>query len=223
MSGRWYYKGHHGLIKLQLNHLKEYVETLENLIGKELSDFDSFVEKEAAKLEEEERDFFYDHHLDTQWQLSEIFPNILRTSLFIKCYSILETELINMCDVLQKRNNYPIRLSDLKGKGIFLAQLYYKKVVGIEFPDQSKSWAEILKYNLIRNIFVHKEGHLSDDDKSKKAADYIENKTSILLDKYCRIQLTKDFVPQAIDVIEDFFNEFFEVIEKNVKSASILL
>lgn len=58
-----------------------------------------------------------------------------RTSLFITCYSFIEHELVQICNLQHKRHNYKIKLKDLHGDGIKRAAEYLTKVADINFPN----------------------------------------------------------------------------------------
>lgn len=185
MRKRWFYKGYHIVIISQLEYLSQYIKTMEKLLKSEYEKFDYILDEKIKNLEnEEEKEFLCDKYLEDFWHLKDVFPNILRTSFFVKCYSILETELNNVCKLLQKQNGYRLSVSDLKGNGIERAQLYCKKVVCIDFPDKSKAWQEIKNYNILRNIIVHREGLVSgyQDKYLDKINKYIKKTPGIFIE-----------------------------------------
>ena len=200
-------------IEIELDNLSEYVAIFEDSLTDELEEFTSRTEKQASKLTKEQQNEFYElFYIDKRWQLSEVFPNTLRSSLFVTCYSLLEHELVGLCEYLQREHNYSIKVTDLRGKGIFGAQTYLKKVVGIDFPDQTSSWTDIVVYNRIRNFIVHNNGQLDDSNQAKKLESFINAKPSISLDQLKYIQFSKDFCPEVIGTLESFFDELFKIL-----------
>jgi hypothetical protein len=216
MNKTWYHKGDRAFIQLNLEILKDYTISLEKMTKKELKRLDSFIEKKALKLCEEDKDFLYNSYSDNHWLLSKEFPNILRTSLFIKCYSNLEIELIKICRSVDKSHFHKNNLSDFRY--IFQVENYFKDVVKINLHDNIRVWEEIKSYHLIRNLLVHNEGKLNrkgrpkDVENSKKVKEYIKNKISITLDEFDYIQLKENFIFEVLETIETFFDEFFELL-----------
>lgn len=188
------------LMKFELELLEEYAKKLETLI-----------KKEAAKLEQQKQDEFFENYTDDFWMLQKVFPNIFRSSLFIACYTLLENQLIDICELLQGQYNYTIKVSDLKGRGITVAKIYLKKVACIDFPDQSSHWKKILKYNLIRNVVVHNRCRLDEDNKNaKEIRTFIKNSSSLSLDDNEYIQFSKKFILEVLDSLNAFSNDFFK-------------
>jgi len=199
-------------IQIKLDSLFEYAELIEKLIEKEFKKFNLKVEKEAAKLSDEQKDGLYDYYSDEHWNFSKGYSDILRTSLFIKCYSLLEYELDALCKHLCEKNNYSLILTDLNGKGIFRAKDYLKKVALINFPDSTNEWQEVTAYNKIRNIFVHNAGTFDNEESLNKLAYIFNTHTSIKSDKLLQIHLEKEFCFEVITVLKQFFDKLFKTI-----------
>lgn len=200
------------MIKIELDTLREYTTTLEDLLTQELENLRLWSEKETSKLLKERQEDFYDFHSDDYLSLSEIFPNTLRSSLFVTCYSLLECRLIDLCKYLRKQHNYSIKLDDLRERGISGARVYLKKIMGINFPDQPPLWTDILVYKDIRNFIVHNDGRLGDSDKAKKVKAFINARSSISLDHRKRIRFSGDFYLEVINTLESFFDELLKAL-----------
>jgi len=224
MNKRWFWIRRHGIIKLKLEQFKEYSKKLEDCLKQELSKLNSTIAEEEAEVESQEgKDWLQDTYGDSRWNLSEIFPNILRTSLFTTCYSFFENELNLICELLQEKNECPVHYlgnfdNGKEGKGIRRAQRYLKKIIKINFPDQSTAWTEILIYQAIRNIIVHNDGKLDNKENGRfkeifrRLEDYIKKKPSIHIDDFKRIQLSLDFILEMVTTIELFLNQLYESI-----------
>lgn len=201
----------HHFMKFELEQLEEYAKKLESLLSREAKKLETLLKKEAAKLEQQKKDEFFENYTDDFWMLQEVFPNIFRASLFIACYALLENQLIDICELLQRQYNYTIKVSDLKGRGITVAQNYFKKVVCIDFPDQLPHWDKIRKYNLIRNVVVHNRCRLDEDNKhAKEIRTFIKNSASLSLDANEYIQFSKKFIVEVFDSLNGFSNDFFK-------------
>jgi len=194
-------------IVINLENLRRYAETFEQMLNKETTAFEERIEQTALTIPEEERFDFYDFHSDEHWQLLEIFPDIMRKSLFINCYSYLESKIFNLCDHIYEKLGCSKPLSQItKHKGIFKAQYYFKNVAKVYFPDDSKVWEDILNYNLIRNCIVHNDSELkAKKDKVEKVSKFINNKSSIIIEKNKIKIIHEDFSLEFINTIDDFF------------------
>ena len=201
-------------IAFDIRNLREYVRKLEDVLRNELEKFNLRVEEETSKLPEHQKEEFYNFCSGEYWQLTEVFPHIFRSSLFVTCYSFFEHELNELCGYFHKHQSCPIKINDLKGDGIFRAKIYLKKVVGIEFPDQSTSWEDIVDYNKIRNIIVHNNGKLDDSQKSKRIEEFIKKKSSIKLNNLKFIKFNDNFSLEIISTIKEFLDELIKVIPK---------
>jgi hypothetical protein len=205
---------------LHIENLRQYATTIEELLRKKLDKFNAMVDKKASRIPAEELDDFYDYHGDTGWQLQEIFPEILRKSLFITTHSFLEHQLNQICKFFSDQQEYKLKISDLRHEGIIRAQVYLKKVVGIDFPDQTPTWSEIKEYNRIRNVFVHSEGKLNDSPKSGEIRAFIQRKGSIELSEDNTIRLGPTAIIEYLNVLEEFFNNLYDVIRQFTATTS---
>lgn len=203
-------------IDSNLCNLSDYTAIIEDLLAHKLKEINFQTDKAESELTKEEQQDYDNPFEDDQWHLSEVFPNTLRFSLFVTCYSLLEYALINLCASLQEQHKYPNKFGDHKEKGIFEAKTYLKDTCHVSFPDQTNSWNKIVYYYHIRNFIVHSEGRLDDGDKTKKVKmvkSFIKAHPSLItLDNLERIQLSKDFCPEAIETLKIFFMELFKTV-----------
>lgn len=214
MKEEWFHKERFQVwIDLNLRNLRELTDTVEELLENKTKNFKSWVGKEASKISQEKQEEFYELYIDEYHQLSKIFPNILRSSLFIMHYAFFESQLSNLCKSLQKQFSYPIKLTELRGKGIDRAKDYMKKIGKIiNFPDQTPAWNNIKRYEDIRNFVMHKASKLDESKQVKKVETFINAKSSIDLDPLKNIQFAKSFCPEVNNTLQSFFNELFKVL-----------
>ena len=203
------------VVDINLDNFEQYAMTLEDLLVREQKQFDSRVKEAESKWQGQDRNEFYSMYEDDYWRLSEIFPNLLRSSFFITCYSFLEHTLLDLCGYFQKKYKYTVELPDLAGKGIFKARTYLKKVVGIDFPDQFSSWADIVIFTYIRNFIVHNDGQLDKSNHVAEVKSFINQRQWISVDTlHERIQFTGNYYQKIIDILRKFFDELFAAISR---------
>lgn len=199
-------------IRVDIDLQKKYNATLEEALEKKISEFNSWVNEEASKLQDEERDDFAEYVGDKYSILTEHIQNTLRLSLVVTSFSLLERELTLMCKNLKEESTYSLNLSDITGKGIERCKKYLKKVAGIDFPDNSLAWRNILVYKEIRNFIVHNNAKLDNSDKAKKIKDFMKNKNSVALEADKRMKFSKDFPNEVVNTLKDFFKDLLDAL-----------
>jgi len=200
-------------IEMGLDDLRRCIQIVERNLKNTLEEFKTSVEEEASHYQGEEKESYYEFHSGEHWQLSDVFPNVVRASFFITCFSRLEYNLNNLCTNLQREHRYPEGLTDSKGKGIVRAKNYLKKVAKRKFPDNINEWEDILVYNIIRNVFAHNGGilNLKKGKNLKKVESYIKKYPQLItIDHLKRLTISAEFCPEVINTIEKFFSSLFK-------------
>lgn len=177
-------------------HLRNYVTMMGESLKKQ---FESLKSKEDPIEEFSFLDFEY---LE--------FVKILRSSCFVICYSAIERQLMSICE--ERQDKHTMKLKDVKGDGIELAQIYLKKQIGIDFPDQAEAWMKIQDYRQVRNIIVHNQGFIAEKHlNEKKFQDILRRHPDLAIDKESLNELTisDSFCFEVIDTMQTFFNDLF--------------
>ena len=200
------------LIEINLTHLKEYSVFVEGFLKEKQKQFTSWIEELTSTITEEDRkEELCDAYSD---DYSEVYPGILRTSLFIACFSLLEGELTKLCKRLNKKSKFSLDINDLTGKGIERARVYLKKVAGIDFPDETNFWKDIIIYQKIRNSILHNDKKIVDKD-MEDIKKYITRTHSIEIDDSGRVIFHDNFCSEVIGNVYDFFVALFSSLSKN--------
>jgi len=197
-------------IEIDLSHLREYARLIEDLLKDKQKEFDSWVEEKASKLSKEQKEEFYEFYSDDHWELSEVYPNILRESLFVATLSLVEHELISLCRNLYRENKYNLALDEVMGNGIHKAKLYLNKVANV---GNNTQWNDILIFQKIRNFIVHSRRKLDNSRNAKEVESYIVSSSSIRLDDLKRMQFSNTFCLEVIEKVDEFFNSLFEELK----------
>ncbi len=220
------FDAHRSVTRHQLSDLRDYAQTIEELIETER---DRLSRNEPEDLTEDNFEDVMISQAEDYLLLRDSFPIILRNSLFITIYTVLEDELMKTCNRLRESFNVDLKPSDLKGKGINRSRKYLKKVVVINFPDNTNEWKEIRKFNLLRNTIAHSNGNIiageTDQEKlnNKELCAYIEKSSIIDISSNFHIQLSKDFILHALDITEAFLIELFQNIAEELKKLAFEL
>lgn len=187
---------------------------LEGAVTRELAEFQRAVDANASMLSESERDEHYRFHSGSRWTLEEVFPNIIRSSMFLTCYALLEARLDQFCQVAAREMGTKLTLGDIHGKGIVRARIFLKKVVGMQFPDCTEQWREISTYGIIRNALAHSNGVLDDSRKREPVRRFANETHGLVKLTTDHVVLPQaDFVPRVIATIGEFFEQLHSAWE----------
>jgi hypothetical protein len=194
--------------------LKRYLGTLNKLLKKEQEDLPKMIEVEAEKLTNEDNRDYRDFYAEELWYLKKDYPNILRQSFLMACYSCLEHDLFRLCDYFQKTQDLPIP----EKRGIQSARQYLEKEAKFKSLDKLPSWEEILHLQDIRNCIAHNDGRLGEykkrDDKIRK---YIQKKSDLLsLEEDDTITIRNEYCMHVLNMIEAFLDALFQADREEV-------
>lgn len=153
------------MVRIELDQLERCVAEIHETLAGQVTEFQRYVDERAGSMDADTRDEWYEWNSDRHWELSEVFPRIVRHSVFVTAYGFLEHTLLAVCRHLQREARHSVELSDLKGKDIELARAYLKKVHGLAFPDQSVEWNRLSWYRKIRNCLVHNDNRIPSGEK----------------------------------------------------------
>lgn len=203
-------------LDLELNNALEYATELEQSLSDTANRLARSLEATAAKLVDVAAvEDLYDWHNDDLWRLTTVFPAMMRSSLFVSCYSLLEHRLNDLCGVIQRERKLALTPKELDGDGIFRSKVYLNKVVGIEFADGGGTpWDSIWTRNKLRNAIVHTDGRLTEEAATKLAAFFKQNTELLKLSPRRQIDLGVGFCPHFIQTIRKFFHLLIAELEK---------
>ncbi len=210
-----------GFFRSYLTKTQEFV-TLEN---KEAA---RWIEKlHVEDTPNQEYEFYSEKEFRESWkdameesiseELTEHTEIIFRSFLLI-LFANFEESLNHLCDGYQRYLNLKLGLKDIKGTGIQRSTAYLEKVADFKLPGKSL-WDSVLDIQKVRNCIVHSAGET--DDKHLMA--YIQNnniagfslqyehETQGLITKHIRIRTTYDYCERALQQMEDYSNELYEL------------
>ena len=198
-SLRWFEIG----ISIDLDNLQNYVNTLEQTLVQQKKSFEEMVDRQAAEIEEEYRDEFYEYHSDEHWQLSDVFPSTLRSSVFVASYSMFEHHLVDVCKREYKRQKLA-KVPNFRNRVIFSAKEYLENDAKIKLPNKMPAWDMICVYNKLRNTIIHENGKLNERIKEELKG-YLSKSSAVTLDQYDILHFTEEFCLEVIKNMKEFF------------------
>lgn len=147
------------------------------------------------------------------------FSPLLNNSFFLMSYSIFERNLFEISSYCQLEEEKQISAKDIKGKGyIDQFRRYLDLVIGVDLTNIKNEWAEIEKYQTIRNAIAHKNGVLNDIDKNLK--DFIDLNQSISLDEVNKTVhiVSINFISKFTELIKRFISKLLKEIDRQKRN-----
>gem|GEM_PF-3230859 len=95
-----------------------------------------------------------------------ILPSV-SSAIFLGMYSDFEAFLNMICKAHRNNTGQAIALNDISGNGIERAATYLTKVVEIKNLKNSSEWNELKHWNRVRNILVHNNRVIRNDQDEK--------------------------------------------------------
>lgn len=214
-------------IRLKTDSFKNYLQHMETFLETEIRSLhERYSESTEGYSAELAQQTYEDEFLDDSYYLKTEFPNILRKSFIVSIYSYLEQQLFDICDYLQRHNNFDKKNKDISNgrKSIFFTEHYLKNIAEIDLNNTESQWEEILKINRIRNHITHEgksicENILNPNNKNEKrvvetfeAYKYfrlLEEKPFLKNNQveYYKIMLTSDFCYAILNKVIEYLRE----------------
>lgn len=177
-------------------------------------------------VEEEDRFHHTLHGLDGEtWHLetlfSERFPALQRAATFLVVWGAFEHSLDELCREVAVAAKLKLKVTDLDGRGIRRARAYLTKVaelLGDNILDSG--WQELVNLQALRNVFAHRDGTLTDNDKHQR--EYAAQSPHITLSG-STVVLQPTFMPYVLETqqsvllllkqaVEERFGKFEAVV-----------
>lgn len=187
--------------------LFEYLKQIEDYVAA----IEEFLKSSLEKARQEDDMQGYDPRFTPDIQYGALFPDMLWNTVFLHCYFFAEASLNQICDNVKLAEDYTIGLQEIKGSGIQRAGLYLSKVAGVKRPFETEAWQKLNDLRSIRNILTHAEGYV--DPANKQVIEYAKKYPGFSVvdfsyDPRCiQIGISKEFVQEAILIIETFFRD----------------
>ena len=140
-----------------LEYFSAYVSNLEKHLEAERS-----RARERLEFHPEARAYLEEH----LFVIESIFPNLLRSSLVVSVYTVLENGLRNRCDCLQNWKGCPFSADEIAERGnVPKYKKYVERLTDIRF-QQIGEWRQLEAHGEIRNRIVHNQGQINPSNTS---------------------------------------------------------
>lgn len=192
--------------------LRDQIEHLEYMFNFEINRLSDFLEN-LIEMHRKEEDYFK----DSGREFFELLPNYYFNSFVIRIYSLLESEMFEICDSLLRYNNILLVCEkDLTGSSVEKFKKCLTKMFHLEINNDL--WKEIDNLRLVRNTIVHRESILSEHEK-KKIKEYMQyhNLTSDMVES---ILTNQKYCQHIHDFCCDFIQEMYSLVKKEYKEEN---
>lgn len=196
----------------EVNQLQEYSRTLERLLKGAVQDLQIRNDVRAQPLSEDDKAQLNEWYFEQHTELSETYPSILRESLFVSSYSLIESLAFKICDHAKEMNNIRLSVKDLNGNGLKQCHTYLTKVVGLDQLQNNLHYSQLSFLSHIRNALVHNQGTLRDADKFEAQ---LKQWDSVSLNQSGGILLSKDFNEKMLSHIRGFGLDIFVALRES--------
>jgi hypothetical protein len=198
------------VLAMEIGQLGSYANAVEQMLIEQMQKINGEFQEHTAGKSKEEREAVLDWYGGEVASLTDEYPKILRYSLFVHSYRLLERVLLEIANHYRQTGHLELSPSDLRDKGIEQARTYLKKVALVQFPD-TESWQDVTTLQLIRNLIVHNEGELRKDHgkERQKIEDLAKKWKDDIAIEGGNIELSQKIIFHVFDTFNTFFNELF--------------
>lgn len=151
--------------------IAELPGTLQDGISKAIDHFSQQVDAAVAKMSEVEQNEYLDFVSDRHWELSTEYPLLMRRALLMVTYSKTEYSLHRLCEAAHLDGKCSVPNPD--DVYLPLSESYIKNQLAITDASLEPNWQYLNAIRLMRNTFVHSDGHLSADENSQKIRQFL--------------------------------------------------
>lgn len=194
----------------KLNIFKDYKSRIEEKYDQELTELHEKYIEQAKGLNEYELGVFREDTAEDRFYIEDIYTKIHVRSTLVTLYSFLENSLNRLCNQLESRNSYPLKLNELRGDGIFRAKLFLEKLALIDFRPVNPEWMKISDMNKLRNCIIHCEGNIKKTKNESAIKEIIKKNKSLECHFSSELIVKKEYVDELILTIEKLITELFE-------------
>jgi hypothetical protein len=201
----------------ELESIQKFTVIAEKAIKAEVENFDQYIKEKSGNLEGQELQEYLFDHSDEFERVSVHFAQIHRSSIFLRCYGLLERILHYISEDFALWNETKIQEKDLKGQGIERTKEYLSKVHDFDFAQNNILWSILKRYGRIRNLFAHTYGDLPDDPSERARILEDLSHLEFIHSDSNDIILEENFNSKFFEILRTFFDDFFARVEEYIK------
>ena len=165
-------------IHADVAYIKELSDITEHFLKQEFRAIINRANEESAEnLSEFKKGFIAECYAEDVDKIQEVFPRILRYSLFVTSMTKLECNIVLLCKGAQKIFELSADFNPKPPNVINRAIEYLEKHIGINIKKFSHYTELIENYRMVRNCIVHSEGTSQNEVKTNHSYASLLQKT----------------------------------------------
>nr|WP_294994496.1 hypothetical protein [uncultured Sediminibacterium sp.] len=138
-------------LKTDLDYLKEYIHFNIKKLNERNAKLNNLLNEEKNE-QPQFSDFFEKIYLQDKIRI----PTYLYHSTLVSLYSLLEVTLIEICDLITLKTEFPIPLDQISGQNIIgKTRIFLSKVANLNFQKLDTQWLTITQIQKLRNLIIH--------------------------------------------------------------------
>lgn len=199
-----------GVFKEKLHHYNWYLQQTEQAFKQADNQLQEELTRkiEASESEDEKEHWYQSYGWDISLQQSE-YPSILRESLFLSLYNLLEFHLNHLCEMLETIADHNFTYKDVAGQGYQRAITFLQLTLAFEKSDIPENQF-LLEANRIRNRIVH-AGSILPSLPTDKVNKFIASHPHLLGGAPShRIVIKSEFIEECMDRMGKLFQYLSE-------------
>jgi hypothetical protein len=140
------------------------------------------------------------------------FPSLQRSSAFLSLYSFFESELLFLCELVEKVAN-PSGPFTRPQRDVITTCRKYLQGAGIETKGGGVEWNEVTNLRDVRNCIAHADAKMA--PKSKELWDYVKKNEFLDVHTTSIIHVKKGFLDHALKAFDRYFYVLWRGIENS--------
>lgn len=151
--------------------------------------------------------------VDLDDMFTSYYPSVIRRSVFLTLYGMLEHDYEKLCNGFAKGHDKPIKLSDLKHSGFERCDLFARKIIGM---PTSPHYGMVKKVTKLRNACAHNDARFVENDEKpiNELVELMNNYPDLLVRDGKQI----NFKAGSLQAMTNILRGYFDDVEKALKA-----
>jgi len=207
----------HSYINRDVDDIKELSILVERTLKDEQNSIISRANREDTKnLSGFEEQFIAECYAEDLGKAQEVFPRILRYSLFVTSMSKFEGNVVSLCrgvkQLFKITENFNVRPPNIVYRGIE----YLKSNVGINTNQYTHYINLADNYRILRNCIVHSEGDVKESRDKELLRELISDTSTLGLDRHDHVIIHEGFIDNSIHLTQLLMTKLLDSVEEKI-------
>lgn len=197
-------------IELELSALDYHLNFIEDQIKKK-----EFWEKKLSQrrikkqgLTPDDPEWHYEQN-ELDYTVEFLVPKLFRSTFLVSLYAVYESAVIEIAEIIQKREAFPVSINDLKGDFLKRARKYYQ-IMGFQLSSD-KAWERIIMLSDLRNAIAHANGRIEMlKEKTRSKIEEWEKQNIGICSMHGFLFLEESFLRDTFNLVSDSLNDLIK-------------